>query len=727
MPGWPSELVAHGINDAAGLATTSFGALSQIPEVDNITASEWFYIASVLKRYGASHCNLTAISAPSPFIQEDYSVVEKAVKKTPITNLRLSLRTLKRLLRSGIQDIETLQHLPLITFAAIPHTGATRLAEIVKRLREHSSLDTIDSRIGRPQSQDAAADGPDEDDAATSVLSPGAGAVVTPVEQDELVVQYRKGDEAASANILRLSVAELVRRGIIDCLTDVELETLVSAAKWDFVYGKAPLSHSNQPMSPSPAGLGGAEHIVQSSTPESLGETETPLWTLGLPLRATRRLVLYGRPTIEHVLDSTLLELVHIPHLGPKSLTSVVRAISPLPLARVRSVKRTADLSVFTTEPTVVNPQPASVPPGAPAAPERPWPELSFASPTVGSVIDQWLQRLHENQRAVLIGRLGYGGAKPEPIDSLAQQLKVSRARVAQIEASLCKRLLRRDASGVVLAALSTIRTIVSDHGGLVSETELADALARELEVGPHEPLLVARILVQASEEYKYIRSLKLLGPKSMPLNLIVSIQSELLRLCKAEQRPLRPDELLRIFDYSAFARRTCSAVPASFIAACLRTHPAISLRGGYLTPSGPARRVDHEILVQALRAIGRPATTEEILARASALPGAASAGSPGYARMEMRTHRRLFRTLGPDLFGLAEWDDNRKVTISEAICQLFSENGTDLSSKTIIRTVAGRLGVAPGSIRIRLSTDPRFVRVARGRYALASARLYPF
>lgn len=702
MSTWPELLAEQGISTPERLAHTALVTLALTEGIDQLSRGDWTRATSSLKYLLRRPHQQSFGSASEHALLATSGILTANMGNEPLEAIDLPPSAISALHRCGIQNIESLCCTTAIRIAAIPYLGSTRLAEIVRVLHRYLTEPVAIPRTGGGYAPltSLVVSGDNLGPARISdLLSPecssGQGTIL------EVVSAVRRGEPRALYDFGQSTVRDLLRVDILQHLTEADRRNVFHRLRY--------VGQTQKPL---------VNPVFTSAIPWT--PKGRPLSMLPVSSRTGNALIRAGLGSIESVLQSTCADLARVRQFGVNAFSEMLQVLS----GSCSLAPDSPDVSMAQT--TV--PDEASQLPAAFAAAGRgksKWQsnavaaELRIDYQSLEALFGEWLERLGEERRSVVQRRLGFGGRQTDTLETIAADMGLSRACVSQMEASACKRLAKRTRFTAVSEARSTLEALVERHGGLLGEVEIVSELPSEVNLGSLNPLFVCRVLAIGSDQLKWLRGLRALGLTSFPVSFAPQIQQELLRLLKRADRQLEPEDLLRVFQRSSFARRECPDIEPSFIAACLRLHPQIKSAGGTLSLPGTLRRSSARILVRALRMLGQPASLDEILGEANARLSEPLRLDPELARSILLSERETFVVTGQDAFTLSAWATPRRESIADGAYRILKTAGHPLPLSMIVNEVAGTLGVQPQSIRVRIYSDPRFHRVSRGLYTI--------
>jgi RNA polymerase sigma factor (sigma-70 family) len=265
-----------------------------------------------------------------------------------------------------------------------------------------------------------------------------------------------------------------------------------------------------------------------------------------------------------------------------------------------------------------------------------------LADTTLEALMNEMLATLLERQRRVIRWRYGLDG-ETLTLQEVGDHLNLTRERVRQLEAKALRILQDPVRRQRILPLKALLYNLLQNAGGIMSETQIEEALRRELTIGVVSPIGVARLIFSLYDDFKSVCGEPIWGCTSFPLDQVPAITRELVEVLEMAHELFPFDEVVARFKATSFYQDHRDGLDDVFIAACLRTHPSIEVddRGMCgLTKWGKGRVGE---IALALRQIGHPAHYSVIAERANVLL------PPDQQTSERNIHAYLDRR--PDVF----------------------------------------------------------------------------
>ena len=165
-------------------------------------------------------------------------------------------------------------------------------------------------------------------------------------------------------------------------------------------------------------------------------------------------------------------------------------------------------------------------------------------------VINNILNRLRERERDVLVARYGLNSENPEKrtLESIGQELSVTRERIRQIEKAVLKKIAKRY-TAVIKPLWKIIDGYLNAHGEIVSLKYLVDYLGLDGEDSNKLEQNALRLAVSAHPQLKSLKKHPLFREgwidNSLDLEKIIEIQKIIEQILEKQNKPMSEDDLI--------------------------------------------------------------------------------------------------------------------------------------------------------------------------------------
>lgn len=224
------------------------------------------------------------------------------------------------------------------------------------------------------------------------------------------------------------------------------------------------------------------------------------------------------------------------------------------------------------------------------------------------ALIAGWLRRLDERTRLAVQKYYGLDGPA-ETGTRIAKRLGVTPGRVYQLVGEAVTRLARLQRRMGTGLHLDLLKRFLHDKGGLASEEEIRHDLGRYVALGALDPVVACRILTASEHSVVWLRRVGLLADASNPVDKVEAIRDAVRACVEGEDSPVSLNRVLFLFCGSRRWRDECGEPTEDFVAACLRTDPAVEVdEAGLVRWKQPRRAGVADLLAQVLSEQGQPA-----------------------------------------------------------------------------------------------------------------------
>ena len=343
---------------------------------------------------------------------------------------------------------------------------------------------------------------------------------------------------------------------------------------------------------------------------------------------------------------------------------------------------------------------------------------LELAETSLETLIEELLSPLTSRQMQVILWRYGLDGEELN-LGEVGDRLDLTRERVRQIQNKALD-ILKKSRRRPIIRLLSAFMLyLLEQAGGLMNEEQAGAALRRELVIGNVNPVGAARLVFTLDANVKRVRKAKAWGLRSYPLDEVEGMQAQLARVLEEEHAPLLTDEVITRFHRTQFYRDRRDTPTDSFVLACLRVHPDISIGEDNRCSLKRWKRGCTDEIILALRKIGESAHYTVIAEKTNALlePEMRTSAHNIHAILGRRTD--LFVRVGHGIFGLKEWGLSDDGSLANAAYRVLTEAGRPLHIEAITDRVLETWSVGRSSVQAAIHNDDRFYRAAPATFGL--------
>lgn len=205
---------------------------------------------------------------------------------------------------------------------------------------------------------------------------------------------------------------------------------------------------------------------------------------------------------------------------------------------------------------------------------------LCLAETTLDELVNRWLKILDERELDVLRARFA-GHRAALTLDEVGIQLGVSRERVRQIETKALRKLKHPDRRAAVSSIIALLDQQFANAGGLMSEDEACEYVASLVTAEQIDARWVARLILHTHSGLEQVKRCGLWVHESEPHDLVDALRSQLIEMIKDEGGLVSLNRLIDRLAGIPFFVKHRRRLTDGFIAACLRTHPKITIVEG--------------------------------------------------------------------------------------------------------------------------------------------------
>lgn len=336
-------------------------------------------------------------------------------------------------------------------------------------------------------------------------------------------------------------------------------------------------------------------------------------------------------------------------------------------------------------------------------------PNVQIDTARLQQLINSALEVLKKDRdRLVVAKRHGVAGEELATLESIGQQLGITRERVRQIEKAALSRIAESDATDTELSRAVT--DVISQYGGLVAFDELLDQLQIPADNYPAVAFLVKlypRVLYlsENDDHTTLVTDIKRYNPKDVSQR-----HAQLVEAARQLGRPVKFEHLLKSSELSD---------PTEAMEQLARVSKVLidfeSLWGLQSWPEvNPKSIRDKAYLV--LKRVGRPMHFSEIAQAVTQLKPNAKQVTTQAVHNELIKDSR-FVLIGRGIYALSQWG-YKAGTVSDIIEEILREE-SPLTKDEIVRRVLTKRQVKPTTIVLNLQEKPQFERVGKATYKL--------
>lgn len=326
---------------------------------------------------------------------------------------------------------------------------------------------------------------------------------------------------------------------------------------------------------------------------------------------------------------------------------------------------------------------------------------------------------LNNREKEVLIRRFALAENRRETLESIGQDLAVTRERVRQIENLAIKKLQRTCPTTAFNLINQTTINLLKEYGGVMTENELISKLIKELNHNSETETSIIQLSLNINPELKKIKKAKTTKAswhlKSIDKKSIKTIVTQSLTVLKEKGEVIEESQMIKLVQQE-LAKEKLSINPKT-IASAIAIDNRIKLipEGFGLTKwrhVEPKSIRDKALII--LRRQNKPLHFVEIANEISAA---------NFSKKQVTTqavHNELIRyddfvLVGRGLYALKEWGYS-KGTVRDVLIEVLKEGGK-MKKQDIIKAVLDRRHVKIGTISLNLQKYPEFERVGRALY----------
>ena len=346
---------------------------------------------------------------------------------------------------------------------------------------------------------------------------------------------------------------------------------------------------------------------------------------------------------------------------------------------------------------------------------------LDLTETSLDGLIEHWFSSSHaigDRDRQIVDWRYGLHG-EPLTLQEVGDRLGVTRERVRQLENSVLRHLRGPKSRAAIRPLMTLLTHLLEEAGGLMTGEQIETALQNVFVIGNIDLIAATRLLFDVRDDISCTCKGHAWGLEGAPLARVGLIQVLLTGMLEEELVPLPLEEVIDAFKRSDLYQDRRGELRDSFILACLRSHPEISIdeEGQCSLEKWERHRLDEMIL--ALREIGEPAHYTQIAEETNALLEPEIQTSAHNIHAHMQRLPDIFVRVGHGVYGLAEWGLHDDGSVANAARRVLGEANKPLHYDVIADRVLETWEVLRSSVHAALSTDDRFVQMGSGVYWL--------
>lgn len=205
---------------------------------------------------------------------------------------------------------------------------------------------------------------------------------------------------------------------------------------------------------------------------------------------------------------------------------------------------------------------------------------LMLAETTLDNLVWQWLGILNERERLILQWRYGFRGRRLTQ-DEVGERLNVTRERIRQLQSRALKLVTTPQAKSSIWPLVALLRQTFAEAGGLMTETEVKEAVVEAVEIEDGDPEWAGRLILHTFDQFQEVIKGYLWGLVDAPLHLVFGVSKAMIDLLREAQLPLSYEQVIADFKATGFYQEHRDDLGDTFIAACLRTDQMILLTDG--------------------------------------------------------------------------------------------------------------------------------------------------
>ncbi|MFA5126486.1 MAG: sigma-70 family RNA polymerase sigma factor [Patescibacteria group bacterium] len=339
--------------------------------------------------------------------------------------------------------------------------------------------------------------------------------------------------------------------------------------------------------------------------------------------------------------------------------------------------------------------------------------------------LDNILAALSDREREIIKLRHGLSGYEKKTLEEIGQKYKVTRERVRQIENTALKKITKNFDQTYLKEIEDIANGILSEHGGMMSETNLIKELLTVPGNTPENQAAIRFILNQLlKNRFHFIKESKdyhnfWKTPESSQ-GFFEETIDHIAKLIHGHGTPLPLEHLLSKIQQHDFYKDNDDLtdrviVNFIYITKKLKANPYDEWGLAEWSAISPRRMNDKIYLV--LKKENRPMHFTEIADMINKMQFDQRQAYPATIHNELILDDK-YVLVGRGIYALSEWGYKPGV-VSDVIAEILQANPQGLSKKEIIAEVLKKRLIKETTITLALMNKDRFIRNERGRYTL--------
>jgi hypothetical protein len=278
----------------------------------------------------------------------------------------------------------------------------------------------------------------------------------------------------------------------------------------------------------------------------------------------------------------------------------------------------------------------------------------------------RWLSPLDDEKKTIILWRYGISEQRVKR-KAVARRMGIGRQQVKQLRNQALTILQAPEWLAVMEPLRALVVHILGETDGLLTASKLAEVLTQEMVVGRVDPVGVVRLLAKTGDDIRWVGRARLFGLTSCPVKRVVSVQKRLLRRVHRRDQPPTVVELLADLKTSNYYIKREAELNDSFILACLKNHPELSVQGQYCVPTQYTGEPVQQF-VRALRDLDRPTHFARVAHRANRRLAAEQRTAAPTVHAYLKNRPDLFVQVAEGIFGLRDWGglDDFDLTVAQ-------------------------------------------------------------
>ena len=331
---------------------------------------------------------------------------------------------------------------------------------------------------------------------------------------------------------------------------------------------------------------------------------------------------------------------------------------------------------------------------------------------------------LTPKEKEILVGRYSLGNEPKKTLESIGAKFNVTRERVRQIE-NIAISKLRRTVANTKLREINMLgRAILQSVGGVLLETKLVSYIYHRIENPTDFDRSIIKLSLRIDEELFKQDKTSIFNVfwslREVPKQEILDVLDEAIRNLKAKNDIMTEESLVaKIMNKLSLKYETINpALIASVLEVDVRLKKIDNAWGlsswRHINPKS-IRDKAYIVLKRAAKPLHFVEISNAIL----------DAKFDKKMVTTQAVHNELIRydkfvLIGRGLYALKEWG-YESGTVADVIEAILIKNKDPMTKKEIVSEVMKQRKIKVGTISLNLQNNPKFVRVGRAVYTLAS------